>query len=129
MTKVVVLAIPCPELPPTPLKLLTYLNESSHSFCCLAIRLLGNRGDDQVISDLFFDRVMCDEGVVYSNAVTQLHTQYQDYLSALDDTLFHYLGECMRHCDLRVTKHTEAVLVVECKYDPINPLESSAVGL
>ena len=124
MSPVVVLAIPNSELPPPSLKLLTYLNESSQSLCCLAVKLLGNRGDGQVLADLFFDRVLGDEGAAYSETVTHLHQQYQDYMNALDHVLFHYLGEHMSQCDLRVIKQTQAVLVVECHYDPIDPLES-----
>lgn len=124
MSQVVVLAIPNSELPPTPLKLLTYLNESSQSLCCLAVKLLGNRSDSQVLADLFFDRVLGDEGVVYSETVTHLHQQYQDYMNALDHLLFQYMGEHMSQCSLRVSKQTQAVLVVECHYDPIDPLES-----
>ena len=124
MSQVVVLAIPNSELPPAPLKLLTYLNESSQSLCCLAVKLLGNRSDSQVLADLFFDRVLGDEGVAYSETVTHLHQQYQDYMNALDHLLFQYMGEHMSQCSLRVSKQTQAVLVVECHYDPIDPLES-----
>lgn len=129
MNQVVVLAIPNSELPPAPLKLLTHLKESSQNLCCLAVKLLSNRGDGQVIADLFFDRVLGDEGVVYTDTVTQLHQQYLDYMNAMDQTLYHYLGEYMSQCSLRATKQTQAVLVVECCYDPIDPPESSVGGL
>ena len=124
MSQVVVLAIPNSELQPAPLKLLTYLNESSQSLCCLAVKLLGNRSDSKVLADLFFDRVLGDEGVAYSETVTHLHQQYQDYMNALDHLLFQYMGEHMSQWSLRVSKQTQAVLVVECHYDPIDPLES-----
>jgi len=129
MSKVVVLAIPNSELPPAPPKLLAYLNESPESLRCLAIKLLGNRCDSQPLVDLFFDRVLCDEGIAYSDTVTQLHQQYFDYMNALDQVLYQYIGQYLSECNLKVVAQANAVIVVECHHDPLDPHEPSVGGL
>lgn len=123
MSPVVVLALPTSELPQASPKLLTYLCESSESLRWLAVEILGNRGDGHHQEDLFYERVLGDEGVQYTETVTMLHQDYLDYLNSVEQVLFQYLGKHLSNCWFRSVTQSHAVLVVECHYDPIDPPE------
>lgn len=125
MSPVVVLALPIAELPEASPKLLTYLSESSQSLRWLAVEILGNRGDGHAQEELFYDRVLGDEGVRYTETVTSLHQDYLDYLNAVEQVLFQYLGAHLTNCRFKSVSQSNAVLVVECHYDPLDPPESS----